>query len=64
MATEKTKIDVIDLDKQLKYKNLGITYVSNNLDIVSRDQAGNILVSDSSSKLLTIQGSNKISISV
>lgn len=55
MATEKTKIDVIDLDKQLKYKNLGITYVSNNLDIVSRDQAGNILVSDSSSKLLTIE---------
>jgi hypothetical protein len=55
MTTEKTKIDVIDLDKQLKYKNLGITYVSNNLDIVSRDQAGNILVSNSSSKLLTIE---------
>ena len=55
MATEITTIDVIDLDKQLKYKNLGITYVSNNLDIVSRDQVGNILVSNSSSKLLTIE---------
>lgn len=55
MATEKTKIDVIDIDKQLKYKNLGITYVSNDPDVVSRDQAGNILVSNSSSKLLTIE---------
>lgn len=55
MATEKTKIDVIDIDKQLKYKNLGITYVSNDPNVVSRDQAGNILISNSSSKFLTIE---------
>jgi len=53
MATIKTNI--LNIEEQLKYKNLGITYVSNNPDIISRDYSGNILIANSSSKLLTIE---------
>lgn len=39
-------IDKIDLDKQLRYQNEGITYVSNNNNVIPRDTAGNIILQE------------------
>ena len=39
-------IDKIDLDKQLRYRNEGITYVSNNNNVIPRDTAGNIILQE------------------
>lgn len=39
-------IDKIDLDKQLRYRNEGITYVSNNNNVIPRDNAGNIILQE------------------
>lgn len=39
-------IDKIDLNKQLRYRNEGITYVSNNNNVIPRDNAGNIILQE------------------
>lgn len=39
-------IDKIDLDKQLRYQNEGISYVSNNNNVIPRDTAGNIILQE------------------
>jgi hypothetical protein len=41
-------IDKIDLDKQLRYRNEGITYVSNNNNVIPRDEAGNVILQENS----------------
>ena len=37
-------IDSINVDKQLKYRKDGLTYISNNLSVIPRDEAGNIVL--------------------
>lgn len=44
MAINKQQLDTVDLQAQAKYKEQGITRLSNNDNVVERDDAGNILL--------------------
>jgi hypothetical protein len=41
-------LDPINVDKQLKYYKNGLTYVSNNMSVIPRDEAGNITLQENS----------------
>jgi len=41
-------IDSINVDKQLKYRKDGLTYISNDLSVIPRDEAGNIILHENS----------------
>ena len=44
MAINKQQLDTVDLQAQAKYEEQGITRLSNNDNVVERDDAGNILL--------------------
>ena len=60
MAIDKTKLlDPIDLELQSKYREQGITYISNNNSVVKRDDSGNIILNEGKQNpLLVIQPVN------